>query len=306
MKLEIALKTALTTIMMIAVSATVFAQEPEKEKLEEEENPSYLKSVISTDNAIEVLKSTIFDASQSFIPNPDREIIYERDFGDGNRNEGIEVLHAYKDTGYHKVTLKISDGQNISQSTMDIFSYRKLIVLVTDQTGDEDRLKVIQNFAEKNGVYLKIIESFGSSTEFISEEVLTKRLTEEAAILQKTKQIIVWTKENSGLNSISRFIQNNPKKAGNFQQKSIIVLENDISSKINRIERQFSLIKAKNIILAQEGQIDALIKSGSEEEFISTLKERGREFEVITAKSGKLRPWNFMSYFVRSLVNNGI
>lgn len=293
-------KSTLVAALMVLLTSTAFAQETE------EENPSYLKSVISTDNATEVLKSTIFDASQSFIPDPDREITYEWDFGDGNRNEGIEVLHAYKDTGYHKVTLKISDGQNISQSTIDVFAYRKLIVLVTDQTQDQDRLKVIQNFAEKNGVYLKIIESFGSSTEFISEEVLTKRLTEEAAILQKTKQIIVWTKENSGLNSISRFIQNNPKKAGNFQQKSIIVLENDISSKINRVERQFSLIKAKNIILAQEGQIDALIKSGSEEEFISTLKERGSEFEVITDKSGKLRPWNFMSYFVRVLVNNGI
>ena len=89
-----------------------------------------MKSVINSNTAIEVQKSTIFDGSQSFIPNPQKKIIYEWDFGDGNRNEGIEVLHVYKEPGKYTVTLTINDDVNSVQTSMDVFVYRKLIVLI--------------------------------------------------------------------------------------------------------------------------------------------------------------------------------
>jgi len=60
------------------------------------------------------------------------------------------------------------------------------------------------------------------------------------------------------------------------------------------------------MIVAKEGAIDALIESSTEDEFIDALKERGNAYEIVDAKSGKLRPWNFMSYFVNVLVNKGI
>lgn len=293
----ITLAMAAATIISIQ---TALAQTPP-------ESATYLKSVINTPPAIEANKSTIFDASQSFTPENAKNIHYEWNFGDGNRNEGIEVLHAYKEPGYYTVTLTLSDGSSTSESTMDIFAYRKLIVLITDHTENKDSIQIIQNYAEKRGVYLKTIESFGSSTEFISEEVLTKKLAENIEYIQKAKHLAIWTKENAGLNSISRFIQNNAGKlVSDFSQKTLIVLENSISGKVSRIQRQFELIKPKIIIVTKEGSIDALIESLSEEEFISTLKERGNAYEIIDTKSGKIRPWNFMSYFVNILINNGI
>ena len=84
-------------LMPIALAQTI-AEEPQS---------TYLLAVINTDEEIEVGKSTIFDASQSFIPYLDREITYSWDFGDGNRNEGIEVLHAYTEQGPHTVTFTI-------------------------------------------------------------------------------------------------------------------------------------------------------------------------------------------------------
>lgn len=271
------------------------------------ENTTYLKSVINTPNAVEIKKSTIFDASQSFVPESDKNVRYEWDFGDGNRNEGIEVLHTYKNPGYYTVTLTLNDGSSTSQTTMEVFAYRKLIILVTDQSENKDSIEIIKDYSEKKGVYLKTIESYGSSTEFISEEILTKKLTETAEDLQKAKQIVVWTKENSGLNAISRFIQNNAGKiVSDFRQKVVVVLENSISSNLSRIERQFGLINPKMMIVAKEGAIDALIESSTEDEFIEALKERGNAYEIVDAKSGKLRPWNFMSYFVNVLINKGI
>lgn len=266
---------------------------------------SYLNAAINLEPAIEMDKSTLFDASRSFIPEPDRQITYDWDFGDGNRNEGVEVLHSYKNTGPHTVTLTINDGKATSQTKMDIFVYNKLLVLITDQTEDQERINIIQDFAEKRGVFFKIIESFGSSTEFISEEILTKKLTEEGTSLQKSREIIVWTKENAGLNALTRFIRNNPKKS-DLSQKTIVVVDSNVSGNTNRIQRQFHQINPRQIIIAKEGAIEDLIESKNNQEFLDTLGERGRNHEIITAESGKLRPWNFMSYFVNILVNKGI
>jgi hypothetical protein len=40
--------------------------------------------------------------------------------------------------------------------------------------------------------------------------------------MQKANQIVLWTKENAGLNALSRFIQGNKKLTGSFTQKTII------------------------------------------------------------------------------------
>jgi PKD repeat protein len=269
--------------------------------------PTYLQAVINTDEAIEADKSTIFDASQSFIPNPDREITYSWDFGDGNKNEGIEVLHAYTEQGPQVVTLTISDGVSESSTTKSIFLYRKLIVLISDQSAAKNRIETIKGFAEDQGVFIRLIDSFGSSTEFISEEILTKKLTEETSSLQKANQIIIWTKENAGLNAISRYIQSNKDKLPtNFSQKTILELESSIISNINRIQRQFDVIGPKSIIIAKEGAIYPLIESSDDEEFIKALEKGGYEYELVNEKTGKLRPWNFMTYFVNLLLHNGV
>lgn len=291
---------ALFLVQTFLVSATAIAAE-------ETVRPIYLESAINTEDSIEIQKSTIFDASQSFIPVDDREVTYSWDFGDGNKNEGIEVLHAYKTPGKYTITLVVDDGIDTSTVTTEVFAYRKLIVLITDQTEAEDRIEIFKNFAEEKGVFIKTIESFGSATEFISEEVLTKKMNEEALSLQKATQLIVWTKENAGLNALSRHIQGNQKKlTTSFTQKTIAVIEDNVSGNINRIQRQLEQIKPKAIIVIQEGAIDRMIESQDEAEFISILRKGGYEFEIIDEKSGQLRPWNFMAYFVNVLIDNGI
>ncbi len=295
-------------IGFVAISSTtlVYAAETETE-VENLANSSYLQAVISIEEAIEAKKSTIFDASKSFIPYPDRTMTYIWDFGDGNKNEGIEVLHAYKEPGRYAVSLSISDEYNTSEIQTEVFAYRKLLFLLTDQTEVEERIGIIKDFAEKKGVHIQLIESFGSSTEFISEEILSKKLTEQSSNVQKADQIIVWTKENAGINALSRFIQSNKNKLStDFSQKTITVISSSISTIGNRIQRQFEIINPSSIIIAKEAAIYPLIESKNDEEFIDTLEKGGYEYMSITEKTGKIRPWNFMSYFVNLLINKGI
>jgi len=296
-------KIIISFLLLLLTCGTALAQTAE----ESSGTPTYLQSVISTDDAQEIQKSIIFDASQSFLPNPDNEVKYEWDFGDGNKNQGMEVLHAYQEPGKYTVGLTIKDGGSSNTREMEIIAYRNLILLITDQSEAQERIEVLKEFAEKQGVYIKVIESFGSSTEFISEEVLTKKLNEESITIQKANQIAVWTKENAGLNALSRYIQNNQKKIGtNFTQKTITILENNTSKNLSRIQRQFHFINPKSIIVAKEAAVYPLIDSLNQKSFIESLENGGYEYEVVTSKTGKLRPWNFMSYFVNFLINKGI
>ncbi len=268
---------------------------------------NFLEPVIETEKTVEVKKSTIFDASQSFLTDPNKDYIYHWDFGDGNKNEGIEVLHAYKTPGKYEVSLTIDDGVTKNKSQLQVFAYKKLITLITDDSEAKERIEIIRNRAEKNGIFIKVIESFGSSTEFISEEVLTKKLTEESLNLQKSSQILIWTKENAGLNALSRFIQSNQKKQiSNFSQKTIIVIDQSPEASSSRLQRQFKLVKPKDIITTTEAGVYEIAETIDDEDFINELEEKGHKYTITNENTGKLRPWNFMAHFVNILINNGI
>ena len=287
-------------MLSIAMMPTIYAQ-----SLEDEES-GYLKAVIGTEEAVEAQKSNIFDASTSFAPETSGEIKYAWDFGDGNKNEGVEVLHAFKNPGKYTIKLAISDGINTAETEQEVFAYEKLIVLITDHTEIKDRVEIIAEAAEANGSFIKLIESFGSSTEFISEEILTKKLTEESGTVQKATQILLWTKENAGLNAISRYIQSNQKVAENIAQKTLIVINNNVDSEIGRLQRQFELISPKEIIVVQEAILQLIMEGFDRNAIIESLDNGGYEYKIITSKTGKIRPWNLMSYFLNALVTSGV
>jgi hypothetical protein len=56
------------------------------------------------------------------------------------------------------------------------------------------------------------VESFGSHTEFISEEILSKKLPEQDDTLKKPKILSFGQKENAGLNALSRYLRTNTKR----------------------------------------------------------------------------------------------
>jgi PKD repeat protein len=293
---------AISVLLVLLPTCVAVAQEHAENR-----GQTYLEAVMTADETVAVKRSTILDASQSFLSDPEAEYTYEWDFGDGNKNEGVEVLHAYKDPGRYTVTLKIYNDKEESTVQKELFVFKKLILLLTDSEEDASLIGTIKEYAEKQGVFIKTIDSFGSASEFISEEILTKKLIESTPYIQKALQIAIWTGENAGLNAISRYMKEKKETSTvNFYQKSIVVITNDVSGYSNRIKRQFNTINPKSVILVPEAGIYPLIDGFTSTDFIQTLENKGYEHEIITEASYKLRPWNFMSYFLTILINKGI
>ena len=127
------------TLFLIAVNilAIPFANAEESD----------LSAVIQADTSVEVNRNIIFDASSSFLPDPEKKISYEWDFGDGNKDEGIEVVHTYPDPFLYNATLTINDGERISVASHEVHVYRKLALLITDKTEAAKRISGIKNYA---------------------------------------------------------------------------------------------------------------------------------------------------------------
>ncbi len=316
-------KNFLATILVLALSATqAFASTVEEvgETLDDEattsENeldigtedntPTYLTPVINIPENIAIQKSTIFDASRSFLPDPDADVTYTWNFGDGNQDEGIEVPYSYQEPGHYTVKLTVNDGNDEITVTKEIFAYRKLILMISDDSNVKERIEKSIQDAQAQGVLIELIESYGSSTEFISEEVLSQKMKESSKKITEADQILIWTKANAGLNALSRFMQSSREEEIILNDKTITIIDNDVNRNISRIQRQFDLIKPRAIIVVQEGARFVLIESQNDDEFINTLDQKGYDFQLVNSKTRQFRLWNFMSYFVNILIDSGI
>jgi hypothetical protein len=83
-----------------------------------------IKSTASRDDVGNNLANTFepifFNATDSFDPDG-FNLMYEWDFGDGNKNSGDKVIHEFSEDGTYKVTLTITDMESLeSQTSIEI------------------------------------------------------------------------------------------------------------------------------------------------------------------------------------------
>ncbi|MDP2624977.1 MAG: PKD domain-containing protein, partial [Candidatus Peregrinibacteria bacterium] len=136
----------------------------EDEEIEEEEESL---AVITLDDSIQLNRATIFDASSSVLPEEYGGVVYTWVFGDGNVDQGVEVVHSYGETGEYVVELKIEiDGELYAEISKDIFVYSQFYVMITDQGDEQERIESLESFARDRGVYVHVISYYGSTSEF--------------------------------------------------------------------------------------------------------------------------------------------
>ena len=283
-----------------------FAQSADEEFTDDEE--IVFEAIITSSKSIEINKNIIFDATETTHPDTEKELKYKWDFGDGNKKEGPEVVHTYTTLGQKTVTLEVSDGAETTTVDQEVFVHQKILMFITDQADLKERVEGFKNYARDRDVEVVMIEGYESATEFISGEILSRKLSEEVMNLKRINAIVVWTKGDSGMDALSSIKQQQDSSGEStltFENKTILVLTHG-DTKVSQIQRQYELLKPKNIVIAKEAAIYPFIDSPDNETFLQRLEEDGYEYSLANASTGKLQLWNFMSYFVNYLVDSGI
>lgn len=267
-----------------------------------------VRAVINSGGNVQVGKNIILDASQSFLPDPDAEASYVWDFGDNSGSQtGVEVVHSYGKAGEYLVRLSVTQNGEISSIARSVIAYDKLILLLTDVTERQTSVEKLAQKAFESGTFINTIESFDSTTAFMSEETLSKKLTEQVDIIRSADAIAIWTTRGSGINALTRLIRERPEMQNALAEKTILVISDKNLKTLGRImQSNFDIIKPKQIIIMREHKLEDLIRIPSADAFVKDLEAGVAEHRIINAETRQISIWNSISYLVNFMISQGI
>ncbi len=268
-------------------------------------NQPDLFTEIQSSEFAEINKPIILTAKPQFDTEAYTALEFNWDFGDGDQDEGKEVAHSFKNAGKYKVTLTISNGGETWTEAKEIFVAVKAAAFITDSQKNNSKINTLIKLGEESNIYFSLVESFKSQSEFLSEEVLARKLIKKEEFVSKIDTIIVWTQGNAGLNALTRMTQS-IESENVFKNTSIILIEED-SSKQRRIERQFNQLKPKEIIVIQEPYLLQFFDTPDINDFKAELKNRkGIDVEIIDQQTVTVSKINIFSFFLDFLTEKGI
>lgn len=266
-----------------------------------------LKAVIDSNDTVEVSKNIIFDGTESFIL-PDLSVRYEWDLGDGTgRKYGQEIVHTYNKPGQYTVTLTVTQGRESSTVTKNIFVYQRLILMLTDASEQKDRITKLAEDAKADGIYINLIESYDSTTAFLSEETLASKLAEQVPILNNASSVVIWTTKGSGINSLTRLVRERSDVQTILKEKTIVVISDRNLNTLSRImQTNFDIMKPKQIVVTRQYELRNLIEAPNVDTFLTNLQKSISEYVLINEETSRVSIWNSISYLVNFMITKGI
>lgn len=254
-------------------------------------------------------RPNLLSISPQFDTKTIKSIRYEWEFGDGNRDSGVEVVHTFRKPGTYNlvVTTKITDLNNKEITLTEINRItvtNRFAILISDKKSLEPKIGKFIQLAEDENVKIQLVDSFNSQSEFLAEEVLAKKLFEIKDVINKTETIIVWSHTGTGLNAIARYL--NQDESLTFKNKTIILYVDQLNN-LERISRQFNQIGASEIIVVREPGIAInFLENKTIAEYKESLELTGYDYKIINEENSSLKPWRFLSYSLSYLTEKGI
>lgn len=301
---------ALSLSLMLASQVLAFSL-PGETDLEVEltaETAPVLEAVISGNSNVEVNKKIILDASATRVGEglDPATVTYEWFYGDGNREQGSEVVHTYAEAGDYEVTL-VARGPNGEQSSVihDLLVYERSLTLITNMESRQDQIHSFVDSAREQNVLVNLIESYTAQSEFLAEDQLLTRVIENLSDLEAASTILVWTEGSSGLTLFSQ-LQDSLSNDQFFSQKSILFISDaDFGSLENIARGVYQSINPQTIILARPESVWVILESPNLDEYLSLLESREMQYVEVNSEL-QLRPWNVLSFLVNTMIDRGV
>ena len=272
-----------------------------------------IRPVISGDDIVEVNKNIIFDASSTFLLDKETPAKYVWNLGDGSSLvAGEEVVHSYTNPGSYIVSLTITQGERTESISQEVFAYNKLIVLLTDVAERKENLLNLRQEAAEKGTYIFLIDSYESTTAFMSEETLYSQLNDNPQALTNADSIVIWTTRGSGINALTRLVQQAIEKVDDsitdtLQNKTVVVITDENIGTLGRImQGNFNIIKPKQMVITRHYELKNFIVAESDEAFVEDLEKSVSDYSLINVETGRISIWNSISYLVSFMISQGI
>lgn len=269
------------------------------------ESEQLLKPIIKSEDYVEINKEIVFDAKDSFLGTDTENTKFEWDMGDGTKKTGIETSHTYEEPGNYNVQLSIKKGNLSEKLEKEVFVYNKMIFMISDSKILKEKVNFYEEYAKNENILITLTESFNSATDFISQEILLKKLSQDSEKIEQATDIIIWTEENAGINALNRTILTYKNLQSKFANKNIFIIGDINSMDKQRLSSYFSILAPQKMIVVKESAIYGIIEYKNNE-IKEKLLNDGVEFFEIDKNSGNIKIWNIMSYTINKLIKKGI
>ncbi len=306
-------KVIIFVLIFLFLATPVYGQDNTKattstgnENIGEEAKIDKLTAKIKAEEFVQVEKKVIFDAvNSSILPTGTPKYIW--DFGDNVQAVGKDAVHQYKKIGKYNVMLTITQNNESSSVSQQIFVYDKRALLIIDRK-IEGEVNQIKLQAAENGVALQVLSTIkegggGFLTEFLTEDNLVKEIAKISNYITDTDVLIFYTKSFSGLQAFTRFWQNATDEDKEIIKNKFFVTISDGNMDVasNFAYQSFKIIKPKYILLTRQEALSPLLSIKDYSKTADTLKNRGVEYKVIDER-GKKSNFLVLSNLITSFV----
>ncbi|MDD5040581.1 MAG: 7TM domain-containing protein [Patescibacteria group bacterium] len=271
------------------------------------EQPAELAAKITSEDYILYEKKSLFDASESTLLPSDSQPTYRWEFSDVPTPQfGKEVIREFKQTGIHRVTLTIQQGDVSDTASKEVFVYDQKVLMITDKNLAKE-FKLIVNQAANDGVLLKVVSAVEEETGFLTEEKLVPLIGEEAEFIRDTDGLIFYTNASRGLQAFTRYWQGlGSDKTINLDSiQLVVVTEQNMSIAADLAQQSYEVMKPKNIIVTRTEALNPLFETKNYNEFVTKLDDRAIEYRIVDARSGKSDAF-FLSRAITTFIAKGI
>lgn len=285
----------------LAMAESVMSEDVPVELTEE---LSAIMPSIKAVSAVEVNKSIIFDGSGS-VANTEN-LTYKWQLGDGNHQEGVEVVHSFAEPGEYQVILSITDNNgNSAEIQHSVFVFKRAAVLITNVVEDKERVDRFVEAARLEGILVQVTETYTTQSEFLEEEALKRQLLEHISDLEPAETIIIYTSGSAGLTVLSQ-LNHSVSEPDLFKGKQIFFISDSSFSTLTNIARGvYESTLPSSILLTRSEALWVFLETETMDQFTQVLEERGIGYSVVNEKLG-VRPWNFLSFLVNGMIHSGM
>ncbi len=278
-----------------------------------------LQAQAGQDKRAAVGRSVEFSGSASTGPS-DVEIKYSWDFGDGQAFEGIDASHIYNEPGTYKASLTITAGEEQSKDQVLVSVAKDVVILITDNTIAKDQIKQYREYAQQKGTLVVVYKPKNKDDpDYALSRNIAEQLITSEQDLDQANLVIVWTEKNIGLNALSEIGRIFSASDGDvstssisFSQKAIVRIDEELAGSIltRLAQSTYNIIDPKYVLLTTTEAFPTLLSNPDTNTLIDSLKSEQIDYQIIGSHSqrvlGKVTPFNFVSYGINYLINQGV
>jgi len=271
-----------------------------------------IQAVIRGPDDIAVGRTLVLDGSLSHAEGENPSYRWYIDDRKQPISETIEAVYTPDKAGITVfrliVTAKLSDGTDIvSDIVHPVTVYSRKVVLIADASVSSQKLVAQKQTASDAGLYLRILHASGAFTPLTGEDQMAAFIAEHEVALAGADSIVLWTEGITGLQSLVRALQGNEDLQAGLRTQHIILITESSLRTLSRIAwGPFAELQPQAILITRPEALGPLFTTASIDAFQKQITQRDIGMLRIDASSVMIRPWNILSWFVNTMLAQGV